>query len=112
MNISKSPVDLAQGQLEAYNDRDINRFCTFFSSEIKVYDAHTNTLLFAGMDAFRERYTETFENPDLHCTVTQRIVLGNIVIDKEEVQGFGASFKEAIAIYHTNENCITEVHFY
>ena len=112
MKTNRSPVELAQGQLEAYNARDINRFCAFFSPDIQVYDAHTRTLLFAGMDAFRERYTQTFANPELLCTVTQRIVQGNIVIDKEEVHGFGDALKEAIAIYHTSENYIVEVHFY
>ena len=112
MSGSKTPEQLAQGQLEAYNDRDLDRFCTFFSKDIKVFDAYTQELLFEGMDAFRERYAETFANPELHCRLVQRMVHGDIVIDQEDVSGFGESHKEAVAIYHTTKDCIVQVHFY
>jgi hypothetical protein len=110
--MNKTPERLAQGQLDAYNAHDIELFCSFFANDIKVYDAHTQELLFEGMEAFRERYTQTFSNPELHCTVVKRMVLNNIVIDKELVSGFGEDHKEAIAIYHTKEDLIVQVHFY
>ena len=40
------------------------------------------------------------------------MVQGNIVIDQESVVGLGPEIVEAIAIYHTQGDVITEVHFY
>jgi hypothetical protein len=107
-----SPEALAQGQLNAYNKHDINTFCTFFAEDVRVYDALTKQMLFQGMDAFRARYTKSFANPKLHCTLVNRIVHDNIVIDQEFVVGLGEDVVRAVAIYHVGEGCIKEVHFY
>jgi hypothetical protein len=68
--------------------------------------------MFSGMESFRARYTKTFSNPDLHCTLVHRMVQDNIVIDQESVVGLGSDVVTAIAIYHTKENKIHEVYFY
>ena len=107
-----SPEELVQGQLEAYNNHDIETFCTFFSEEILVFDALTKQLLFEGMQDFRERYIQSFANPNLHCTLVNRMVQENIVIDQESVVGLGEDIVQAIAIYHIKDGIITEVHFY
>tara|TARA_B100000925_G_C21921655_1_gene436147 strand:- start:585 stop:944 length:360 start_codon:yes stop_codon:yes gene_type:complete len=107
-----SPEELAQGQLEAYNNHDIETFCTFFSEDILVFDALTKQILFEGMEDFRERYTQSFANPNLHCTLVNRMVHENIVIDQESVVGLAEEVVQAIAIYHIKDNRITEVHFY
>ena len=107
-----SPEELAQGQLEAYNNHDIETFCSFFSKNIQVYDAMTKEIMFSGMEAFRERYTKRFANPELHCTLVNRMVHENIVIDQESVLGLGEEVVLAIAIYHIEDGLIQEVHFY
>ena len=107
-----SPEELIQGQLEAYNNHDIETFCTFFSEDILVFDALTKQVLFEGMENFRERYTKSFANPDLHCTLVNRMVQGEIVIDQESVVGLGEDIVQAIAIYHIKDGIIKEVHFY
>ena len=107
-----SPEELAQGQLEAYNKHDIETFCCFFSKNVQVYDAVTKEIMFSGMEAFRERYTKSFANPQLHCTLVNRMVQGNIVIDQESVVGLRTEVVQAIAIYHIKDNLIQEVHFY
>ena len=104
--------ELAQGQLEAYNNQDIEAFCRYFSEDIRVYDAHSRELLFSGMDDFRSRYEKSFSNPALHCTLVNRMVQENIVIDQESVVGLRDGIVEAIAIYHTEDGLITEVYFY
>ena len=47
-----------------------------------------------------------------HCTLVNRMVQENIVIDQESVVGLGDDVTHAIAIYHTNNDAICEVHFY
>ena len=107
-----TPEELAQGQLDAYNEQDLDKFCSFFSDEVRIYDAHSKELLFCGMKDFRTRYAKTFSNPNLQCTLLNRIVHENVVIDHESVVGLDESVTYAVAIYHTRETTITEVHFY
>ena len=112
----KTSEELAQGQLDAYNAHDIDTFCSFFAEDIRVYDALDHSLLMEGMKQFRARYRKTFANEKLHCTLVNRMVQGDIVIDQEAVVGFGADDEDemvkAIAIYHTRDGLIREVHFY
>ena len=108
----KTPEQLAQGQLDAYNNRDIQTFCSFFAEDVAVYDAHDHRLIMEGIEQFRARYTQTFSNDKLHCTLVHRMVQDNIVIDQESVVGLGDETVTAIAIYHTHNGLIQEVHFY
>ncbi|MAA77666.1 MAG: steroid delta-isomerase [Deltaproteobacteria bacterium] len=107
-----TPEQLAQGQLDAYNAHDLDAFCSFFSDDIRVFDAHTGEVLFSGKKLFRERYTKTLSNSKLHCTLINRMVQENIVIDQESVVGLSEDVTHAIAIYHTSNHAICEVHFY
>ena len=76
---------LAQKQLDAYNQKDLESFLAVYSDTVKVYN-HPDKLILQGKDKMRERYTDRFSNsPDLHCTLMNRMVLGNVVIDQEYV---------------------------
>jgi hypothetical protein len=41
--------------------------------------------LAAGSAAFRERYTARFQECNLHASLLSRTVMGNVVVDHEEV---------------------------
>ena len=64
------------------------------------------------MIAFRERYEQTFSNPNLHCHLLNRIEQDDIVIDHEEVSGMGEDLVYAIAVYRIDNGLIQEVTFY
>ena len=110
--MNPAPESIAQGQLDAYNEHNLEKFCQFFADDVKVFDAHTKALMFEGMDAFRTRYKKTLANPHLHCTLINRMVHENIVIDQELVNGMGDEAVRAIAIYHIHNGQIQQVHFY
>ncbi len=101
---------MAQRQLNAYNFRNIEAFLEPYADDVEVY-SYPNTLLYKGKDNMRKRYSKMFENtPKLHCELKERIVQGNIVIDKERVQ-FGDKIVEAVAIYHIENDKIKKVYF-
>lgn len=105
-----SPADLAQRQLNAYNQRNIEAFLEPYADDVEIY-SHPNTLISKGKEAMRNTYKTMFERtPNLHCELENRIVQGNVVIDKERVQ-FGRSIVEAIAIYHIENGKIKKVYF-
>jgi len=103
---------LAQEQLDAYNNRDIEAFVLPYAEDVKVYN-FPDQLLYEGKDEMYGLYGRMFSRtPDLHCKLVNRIVLGNTVIDQEEV----TIRKEeppmrAIAIYKIKDGKIAEVYF-
>lgn len=107
----KTPKDLAQEQLDAYNNRDIDAFLIPYADSVKIYN-FPNTLIMSGKEQMRSSYSQMFKNtPNLHCELVNRIVMGNTVIDQESVTGFGADKFEAIAIYKIKGEKIVEVYF-
>ncbi|WP_165733716.1 amidohydrolase family protein [Polaribacter sp. 20A6] len=108
--LKDTPRDLAQRQLNAYNLRNIEAFLEPYADDVEVY-TFPNTLNYKGKENMRKRYAKMFENvTNLHCELTERIVKGNVVIDKEVVK-FNDITKEAIAIYRIENNKIKKVYF-
>ncbi|QRM90405.1 amidohydrolase family protein [Lacinutrix sp. WUR7] len=108
--LKDTPVDLAQRQLNAYNFRNIDAFLEPYAEDVAVY-MYPDKLLYTGKETMRKQYASMFDNmPNLHCELKERIVQGNIVIDKELVQ-FGEEMLEAVAIYHIENNKIKKVYF-
>ncbi len=66
-----------------------------------------------GKDDLRKNYEGLFsQSTDLHCTLVNRTVLGNTVIDHEQVVQFKDSQPmEVIAIYRIWDGLIEEVTF-
>jgi len=108
----KTPVQIVDEQLEAYNSRDIDAFLATYHDEIKIYN-HPNSLSMDGKEAMRKVYAGMFERvPDLKATIVNRITIGNKVIDREEVKGFGEGKDiHAVAIYEIKDGLIYSVHF-
>lgn len=103
---------LAQEQLDAYNNRDIDAFMKPYSDDVKVYQ-FPDKLLYEGNGPMRDQYARYFGmTPDLHATLVNRIVQGNTVIDQEEVTRVtGEEPAKAIAIYKIKNGKIAEVYF-
>lgn len=103
---------LAQEQLDAYNNRDIDAFIVPYSEDVKVYQ-FPDKLLYEGKATLRDQYARYFGmTPDLHVTLVNRIIQGNTVIDQEEViRVTGEEPAKAIAIYKIVDDKISEVYF-
>jgi imidazolonepropionase-like amidohydrolase len=106
-----SPEILAQQQLNAYNNRDIDAFLAPYSDSVEIYQFPAK-LISKGKDKMREGYAGMFKQiKELHCKLVSRIVEGNTVIDQELVTGFGPSPLKAIAIYKITGGKIQQVYF-
>lgn len=109
---AQTPAQLAQQQLDAYNNHDIDAFLKPYSDTVKIYN-FPDQLIMEGTAAMRESYGKRFKTtPDLHCSLTGRTELGNTVIDKEYVI-FDKNQPpvEVFAIYKVKGNKIVEVYF-
>ena len=101
---------IVQRNLDAYNARDIDAFMKDYSDDVKLYK-YPNTLQTEGKDAMRKSYQNWFNSvKDLRAFVKKRIVLGNKVIDEEQVTANG-QILNAVAIYEVENGKIVKVTF-
>lgn len=109
--IKETPLALVQRQLNAYNARNIDAFLEPYADDVEIYD-FPGKLAGKGKDDMRKDYENMFKNlPELHCEIKERIIQGNIIIDKERVTGAGPKAIEATAIYQIENNKIRKVYF-
>ena len=108
--ITITPVDLVQQQLNAYNAHDLEAFLTPYAEDVEIYQ-FPNTLLSKGKEQMRKDYLFITKVPKLFCRLQNRVVQGNMVIDHEEVSGFGPKPVHAVAIYLIEKGKISKVYF-
>mgnify|MGYP001072322779 CR=1 FL=1 len=107
-----TPEQLAQAQLEGYNNRDVEAFLKPYSDTVKIYNFPAE-LTTQGKESMRKGYSNMFDNlPDLHCTLLNRMVSGNTVIDHESVVfRKDQPATEVFAMYKVAGGKIVEVYF-
>jgi hypothetical protein len=96
-----TPEIIVQRQLDAYNARDIDALLATYAPDARQYE-HPGKLLATGAAEMRERMALRFQEPNLHARLLQRVVMGNIVIDHEEVSRTfpeGSGRVDMVAIY-------------
>jgi hypothetical protein len=110
---NKTQESIIQNQLEAYNQRDLNKFLTFYSSDIKIYNFNEETPFIDGLEDLKTVYSEVFDNsPKLNASIKNRIVFDNKVIDEEEVTGRKEiEYIKVVVIYEVKSNLINKVTF-
>lgn len=93
-------IQLAQAQLDGYNQRNIDKFLEPYADTVAIYQ-FPGRFLYRGKEQMRKEYAAMFQQlPDLHCTLVKRIAVGNTVIDEESVLiRKGAPPIHAVAIY-------------
>ncbi len=103
--------DLVDGQVQAYNSRDLEGFLELYVEKAEFYN-FPGQLLFSGKNAMRARYGRLFASaPDLHCEVLNRIVLDNTVILLEHITGKPDGVSELAVVYTVTSGLIARVDF-
>ncbi len=105
-----SPVDLVQQQLNAYNAHDLEAFLEPYANDVEIFE-FPGKLLSKGKEQMRKDYLFITKVPQLYCRLKNRVVQGNMVIDHEEVSGFGPKPVHAVAIYLIEKGKISKVYF-
>ena len=108
-----SPETVVQRQVEAYNARDIGAFLSFYADDVVIRRLPSGEASWDSREAMRQRYTKRFaDNPELHCTITKRIVHDDWVVDHELVTGVKERPRiRAVAIYEVRNGLIQNVWF-
>jgi hypothetical protein len=79
-----SPEVVVQRQLDAYNAKNLNAWLSTYAVDAKQFELGGN-LLAQGHDEIRARTAPRFTEPDLQAVLLKRVVMGNVVIDHEDV---------------------------
>src|SRR3954447_14464324 len=110
MSTSMSPEAVIQRQLDAYNARDIDALLSIYAEDAETFE-HPATLLAAGSAALRARFAARLQEPNLHARLLSRIVMGNIVVDCEQVTrtfSDGTGTLDLIMIYEVRSERIAK----
>jgi len=106
-----SPVGVVQRQLDTYNAQDIDGFCACFADACVIADLNAAVTL-DGLAAIRARYAQLFADfPTNQARLLNRIAVGEIVVDHEEVVRAPGNHFEAAAIYTVKNGLIARVDF-
>lgn len=102
---------LVQRQLELYNARDVDAFMTIFHEDVQVMDGITGAVLASSKAQLRPRYVERFKSP-VCCELLGRLVLGNVVVDREIITGLpDDGVADCMATYVCEANLISKITF-
>lgn len=94
-----------QKQVDTWNSKDIDNFVKTFSDDIKVYE-FKNGLYVDGQKQLYDLFSEGFiRNPDLLSKISNRIIIGNTVID-EELLYDKTEDRKALVIYEVENGKI------
>lgn len=108
--VKNTPEMLAQQQLNAYNAHDLDAFLEPYADDIKIYN-FPDKLIMNGKIEMRKNYEFITKTPKLYCKLLNRTVQGNMVVDHEEVWGFGEKPFYGLAIYIVEKGKISKVYF-
>lgn len=109
----RSPAELAEAQLQAYNAKDLDAFCACYAEDVQVWRMPDLQPRLSGLPAFRESYAAgAFANPAVRAEVSERLVMGSKVVDHEWVHGRSAEPQPVMVVYHCAAGLIRAVYFF
>ncbi|WP_046758435.1 amidohydrolase family protein [Kordia jejudonensis] len=107
----ESPENIVQRQVNAYNLGNVAAFLETYSDAIEIY-TFPDILKEKGKENFKIGWEKLFEYyPDLHCKVVKRTVIGNTVIDEEQVKYSDENYSKVVVIYKIVDEKIAKVYY-
>jgi hypothetical protein len=103
-----APEQIIQQQLDAYNAHDMHALLSTYAEDAQQFE-HPAKLVASGHAQIRERMALRFQEPNLHARLIKRAVMGNVVIDHEEITRTfpeGTGTIELVAIYQVRDGKI------
>lgn len=106
-----SAEGVVQRQLDAYNAQDLDAFCACFAADCVLAELN-GPVTQQGIAAIRQRYANLFQTyPENHAALVNRVVVGNVVIDHEDIVRSPSERIGAAAIYTVKDGLIARVDF-
>lgn len=106
-------TELIDKQLDAYNEKNIDKFLSCFHSEIHL--CVEGDLKISGLEKFKNHYQNVFNsNPNLRAFLLERMEMFEHIIDIQEIHGKKAKndIQQVTAKYSFKDNLISKIDFY
>lgn len=104
----ESPVLLIQKQSLAFNNKDLERFASYYSDHVIVQNFPNDTL-YIGKSKLKSNYKDFFsKNPEASVQVLKQMNKGNIVIDEERININGKEHHRAIVYEIRNGQIVSK----
>ena len=107
--MSSDPESIIQKQVDAYNAHDVEAFVANYADDAELF-MHPSELIAKGSAQIRERYAKRFRDAKPHAVIPKRIVMGQIVIDQEEITTLSPDGQRgttrAVVIYEVKQDKI------
>ena len=113
MTFPDAPESVIQRQLDAYNAHDLEAWLATYAPDAVQYQ-HPAQVLAQGHSQMRARMVERFAEPDLHARLIHRMVMGQVVVDHEEItRNFpeGRGRVQMICVYEVRDGRIQAASF-
>jgi hypothetical protein len=113
MPIYTSPEIVVQRQLDAYNSKDLEGWLGTYAPDARQHELGGKVLA-EGHEQIRARTALRFSEPNLHARLIRREVLGNVVVDHEDViRTFleGPGRIELVCVYVVEQGLIQSASF-
>jgi hypothetical protein len=105
-----TPLEAVLLQFDAYNQRDLQRFLSAFSDDVRSHRLPDMTLVIDGKAAYGEFYaSQRFVHEGLRAELLSRMVIGNKVIDHERIHGLGPEPIETAVMFVVEQGLIQTV---
>lgn len=104
---------LIQRQLDAYNARDLEALLACYAPDAEQFALHGARLARSHVE-MRPRFAARFAEPNLHATLLQRTVMGNVVVDHERIArtfAEGPGTLDMLCIYEVVDGLIQRASF-
>jgi hypothetical protein len=107
-----TPLQAAQAQLVAYNQRNLEAFVDVFADDVKVFREPNREPSISGKAAFTAAYKKRFETVGLRAEILNRMEVGNKVIEHERVYGIRDQPYDLVVVYEVVNGKIKNVWFF
>lgn len=105
------PEEVVDRQLDYYNKNILDPFCDTYSDDIEIFNLTSGERLLSGKKELYAKYDYRFNVQKVKAKIKNRIVIGNTVIDEEEVSGIIENdIVRVVAIYQVANNLIHKVY--
>ena len=110
---TEDPSSVVQRQLDACNAKDIEAWRSTYALDAAQFELHGERLA-RGHDEMRERMKVRFQEPDLRARLIERVVVGDFVVDAEEItRNFSEDMGiiEMLCVYQVAGSVISKASF-
>ncbi|TDF36359.1 hypothetical protein EYS14_16645 [Alteromonadaceae bacterium M269] len=106
-----TPREIANQQLIAYNNHDIDAYCALFHDDATLIDLPSSKVVAEGIKQIKSMYQARFAIPELTCKVHSTSDIADFAIDRETVYGLPDGPVDIAAMYEVIDSKIKRLFF-